>query len=146
MNSKIANLLSENIKNKQIVKEMIMYICDRDCCVENNLIDLCLDADAKFVTKDMVLKHIDKIKPLCIKYRNNIESVSNIKVIDINNISRRVTIEFTAKLIAWFTDKESADKENSWNSVNKEDDEHKIKGTYTTDYSTYISFRDIDID
>lgn len=146
MNSKIANLLSENIKNKQIVKEMIMYICDRDCCVEDNLIDLCLDADAKFVTKDMVLEHIDKIKPLCIKYRNNIESVFNIKVIDINNISRRVTIEFTAKLIAWFKDQESADKENSWNSVNKEDDEHKIKGTYTTDYSTYISFRDIDID
>lgn len=146
MNSKIANLLSENIKNKQIVKEMIMYICDRDCCVEDNLIDLCLDADAKFVTKDMVLEHIDKIKPLCIKYRNNIESVSNIKVIDINNISRRVTIEFTAKLIAWFEDQESADKENSWKSVNKEDDEHKIKGTYTTDYTTYISFKDIDID
>lgn len=146
MNSKIANMLSENIKNKQIVKEMIMYICDRDCCVEDNLIDLCLDADAKFVTKDMVLEHIDKIKPLCIKYRNNIESVSNIKVIDINNISRRVTIEFTAKLIAWFEDQESADKENSWKSVNKEDDEHKIKGTYTTDYTTYISFKDIDID
>lgn len=146
MNSKIATLLSENIKNKQIIAEMIMYICNNDYAIEDHLIDLCLDTNKEFVTKYTVLKHIDKIRPLCMKYRSNIESVSNIKCIDINNIARRADIEFTAKVTEWFKDQESANKGNYWDSNSEEDDEHKIKGTYITTYHMYVYFKDIDID
>ena len=144
MNSKIANLLSENINNKKIITEMIMYICNKEYNIEDHLIDLCLGADEVFVTKDVILKHIDKIQPLCIKSRKNIENVSNIKVIAIDNIARNVTIEFTAEVTAWFKDQESADKKDSWYS-NRENEDFKVKGTYTTMYSMYIPFKDIDI-
>ena len=145
MNSKIATLLSRSINNTKIVPEMINYICDRDCGIEDHLVDLCLGADEIFVTKDNVLKHIDKIQSLCIKSRENIENVSNIKVIAINNIARNITIVFTAEVTAWFKNQDSADKRYAWCSTNKEDDEHHIKGTCITEYPMCISFKDIDI-
>ena len=146
MNSKIATLLSENIKNKQIIAEMIMYICNNDYSIEDHLIDLCVDVNAEFVTKYTVLKHIDKIKLLCMKYQSNIESVSNIKCVGLNNIARRADIEFTAKVTAWFKDQQSANRENCWEASIQEDSEHKIKGTYITTYNMNVYFKDIDID
>lgn len=147
MNSKIATLLSENIKNKQIIAEMIMYICNRDYAVEDHLIDLCLDTNKEFVNKYTVLKHIDKIKSILIKNESNIESVSNIKIVYVNNITRKATIEFTAKITAWFKDQESANKGNYWDSNDTEDDEHKIKCSYNSDIMRrYLPFKDIDID
>jgi len=146
MNSKIATLLSENIKNKQIIAEMIMYICNDDYTIEDHLIDLCLDTNKEFVNKYTVLKHIDKIKSILIKNESNIESVSNIKVVYVNNIARKATIEFTAKIPAWFKDQESANKGNYWDSNKTEDDEHKIKGSYNTVSTRYVRFKDIDID
>lgn len=149
MNSKIATLLSENIKNKQVVAEMISHICNKNSSnisnIENHLIDLCLGTDTNFVTKDMILEHIDKIQPLCMAYTENIESVSCIKVLQIDNIDCTAFIEFKAEVTAWFKDQESADKKYSWYSSREEDTEHKIKGTYTTTYSRYIPFKDIDI-
>lgn len=145
MNRKIANLLSENINNKKIITEMIMYICNKDSNVENKLIDLCLGTDVNFVTKDMVLAHMDKIQPLCMAYAKNIESVSCINILEIDNIDCTALIEFKAEVTAWFKDQESADKKDSWYSNREEDAEHKIKGSYNTIYSMYIPFKDIDI-
>lgn len=145
MNSKIAKLLAKNLNNKDIVAEMIMHICIRDNAIENRLIDLCLSGDSKFVNETMLLQHIDKIKPLCMKYMSNIIDVDDIKVNYIDNIAREADIKFTATVEAWFKDKESADKGDSWYSNRKEDDEHKVKGTYVTRCNTYISFKDIDI-
>ena len=48
--------------------------------------------------------------------------------------------------MAWFKDQESADKKYSWCSDLEEDDEHRFKGSYNAVYSTYISFKDINID
>lgn len=146
MNSKIANLLADNLGNRQLITEMIMHICTKDNAIENRLIDLCLSGDDKFITEDILLKHIDKIKPLCMKYMSNIINVDNIKVNYIDNIAGKADIEFTATVEAWFKDKESADKGDSWYSTRKEDDEHKVKGTYVTTYNTSISFKDIDLD
>lgn len=146
MNSKIANLLADNLKNKQIVAEMIMHICSESEVTEHRLIDLCLSTYVKFVTKDVLLKHIDKIKSICMKYRSNIINVDNIKVDYIDNIIGLAHIQFKAIVEAWFKDKESADRGASWYASNKEDNEHKIKGTYITTYYTYISFKDIDLE
>lgn len=146
MNSKIAKLLSENIKNKEIIAEMIMYICNKDSSVEDILIDLCLGVDTKFVTKYMIMSHMDKIKSLCMNYMKNIINVSNIKVTEIDNISRDATVEFTAEIMAWFKDQESADKKDSYYSNQEEDTEHKFKGSYNAIRSIYVSFKDIDID
>lgn len=146
MNSKIANLLADNLKNKEIVVEMIMHICSESEVTERRLIDLCLSTDAEFVTKDVILKHIDKIKSLCMKYMSNIIDVNNIKVDYIDNIIGSAHIQFNATVEAWFKDKTSADRGDSWYSNNKEDNEHKIKGTYITECSTYIDFKDIDLD
>ena len=149
MNSKIATLLSENIKNKQVVAEMISHICNKNSSninnIENHLIDLCLGTDTNFVTKDMILEHIDKIQPLCMAYTENIESVSCIKVLQIDNINCTALIEFKAEVTAWFKDQESADKKDSWYSNREETEDFKIKGTYSTIYSMYIPFKDIDI-
>ena len=145
MNSKIATLLSENIKNKQVVADMIKYICDRDCSIENYLIDLCLSNDKVFITKEIVLKHIDEIQELCMKHADNIINTFNIKVVDINNITRNVIIDFTAEITAWFKDQKSADNRYSWCATDKKDDEHSIKGSYVTDYSMYVSFKDLGI-
>ena len=146
MNRKIAKLLTNNITNDRVVTEMIMYICNKDSSVEDRLIDLCLGADIKFVNKDMIMKHMDKVKPLCMNYMKNIINVSNIKVTEIDNISRIATVEFTAELMAWFKDQESADKKYSWNSNGAKDTEHKFKGSYNAVYHTSISFKDVDID
>lgn len=150
MNSKIATLLSENIKNKQVVAEMISHICNKNSSninnIENHLINLCLDTDANFVTKDMILEHMDKIQPLCMAYMENIESVSYINVVEIDNIDCTVFIEFKAEVTAWFKDKKSADKKDSWYANRTEDAEHKIKGTYITTYTMYIPFKNIGID
>ena len=78
MNRKIAKLLTRNITNERAITEMIMYICNKDNNVEDRLIGLCLDADIKFVTKDMIMAHMDKLKPLCINYMKNIINVSSI--------------------------------------------------------------------
>lgn len=145
MNSKIANLLSVNINNKKIITEMIMYICNKDSNVEDRLIDLCLGTDANFVTKDMVLAHMDKIQPLCMAYLKNIESVSCINILEIDNIDRTALIEFKAEVTAWFKDKESADKKDSWYSNKEKNEDYKVKGTYSTIYSIYVPFKDIDI-
>lgn len=149
MNSKIAKLLSYNIKNKQVVAEMISHICNKNSSninnIENHLIDLCLGTDANFVTKDMILEHMDKIQPLCMAYTENIESVSCINILQIDNIDCTAFIEFKAEVAAWFRNKEEADKGYSWYSSREEDDEHKIKGTYSTIYTMYIPFKDIDI-
>ena len=149
MNSKIATLLSENIKNKQVIAEMINHICNKNSSnmnnIENHLINLCLSTDANFVTKDMILEHMDKIQPLCMAYTENIESVSCINVLQIDNIDCTAFIEFKAEVTAWFKDQESADKKRSWYSSREEDAEHKIKGSYETIYSMYIPFKNIDI-
>ena len=149
MNSKIATLLSENIKNKQVVAEMISHICNKNSSninnIENRVINLCLGTDADFVTKDMILEHMDKIQPICMAYTENIESVSCINVVQIDNIDCTAFIEFKAKVNAWFRNKEEADRGYSWYSSREEDDEHKIKGTYITTYTMYIPFKDIDI-
>ena len=145
MNSKIANLLSENIKNKQVVAEMISHICNKNINIENHLINLCLDTDANFVTKDMILEHMDKIQPLCMAYTKNIESVSCINILEIDNIDCTVFIEFKAEVTAWFKDQETADKKYSWYSNREENEDFKVKGTYTTMYTRYIPFKDIDI-
>ena len=146
MNSKIAKLLTKNITNDRVVTEMIMYICNKDSSVENRLIALCLGADIKFVTKDMIMAHMDKVKPLCINYMKNIINVSNIKVKEIDNISRVATVEFTAEIMAWFRDQESADMKDSWYANQEEDATHRFKGTYSTIYTMYVPFKDIDID
>lgn len=123
-----------------------MYICNSDSNIEDRLINLCLGEDIKFVTKAMIMMHIDKVKPLCINYMKNIINVSNIKVTEIDNISRVATIYFTAEIMAWFKDQESADKKYSWCSNREEDAEHRFKGSYTTVCHRYIPFKDIDID
>ena len=146
MNSKIANLLANNLGNKKIVAEMIMYICIKNNALEDSLIDLCLSTDDKFITKDILSKYMDKIKTLCMKYIRNAVDVYNIKINYINNIAGLIDIEFTARVEAWFTDKESADKGDSWCSNSKEDNEHKVKGTYVTRRNTYIDFKDLDLD
>lgn len=146
MNSKIAHLLAANIGNRQIITEMIMHICIKDNAIENHLIDLCLSGDDKFITETTLLQHIDKLKPLCMKYMSNIIDIDNIKVKYIDNIASEVMVTFKAQATAWFKDKESADKGYSWYSVSQEDNEHKIKGTYTTTCDTYISFKDIDLE
>lgn len=146
MNSKIANLLADNLGNRQIITEMIMHICTKNNAIENRLIDLCLSGDDKFITETILLQHIDKLKPLCMKYMSDIIDVDNIKVNYVDNIASEADIEFTATVEAWFKDKESADKGYSWYSTRKEDDEHKVKGTYVTTCKTYISFEDIDLD
>lgn len=149
MNSKIATLLSENIKNKQVVAEMISHICNKNTGdisnIENHLIDLCLGTDTNFVTKDMILEHMDKIQPLCMAYTKNIESVSCINILQIDNIDCTVFIEFKAEVTAWFKDQESADKKLSWRSNTEENEDFKVKGTYTTMCGMYIPFKDIDI-
>ena len=145
MNSKIAKLLTNNITNNRVVTEMIMYICNKDSQIEDRVIDLCLSADTKFVTKDMIMAHMDKIKPLCMNYMKNVINVSNIKVTEIDNIYRVATVEFTAEIMAWFKDQESADKKYSWYSNREEDAEHRFKGSYNAVCSTYVSFKDIDI-
>lgn len=147
MNSKIAILLSENIKNKQVIVDMIMFICNKyNNSVEDHLIDLCLNTDTEYVTKEMVMKHIDKIKPLCMQYTTNIEDVDNIKVISVDNILRKAIIRFTAKVTAWFKNQDSADKEEFWCSNSKKEGDYKIKGTYTTSFDTEIRLKDIDMD
>lgn len=146
MNRKIAELLVKNITNDRVVTEMIMYICNKDRNVEDRLIDLCLDANIKFVTKAIIMVHMDKVKPLCMNYMKNIINVSNIKVTEIDNISRVAMIEFTAEIMAWFKDQESADKKDSWYSNREEDAEHRFKGSYSAVCHTYIPFKDIDID
>jgi hypothetical protein len=149
MNSKIATLLSENIKNKQVIAEMINHICNKNSSninnIENHLINLCLGTDANFVTKDMILEHMDKIQPLCMEYRKNIESVSCINVLQIDNIDCTAFIEFKAEVTAWFKDQESADKKDSWYANREENEDFKVKGTYITMYTMYIPFKDIDI-
>lgn len=145
MNSKIANLLADNLKNKQIVAEMIMHISIKNEDIANRLINLCLSPDSEFVTKDTLLKHMDKIKPLCMKYISNIVNVDDIKIIYVDNIAGEAIVKFKAQVTAWFKDKESADRGASWYASNKEDNEHKIKGTYITECSTYIDFKDIDL-
>lgn len=146
MNSKIAKLLTRNITNDRAITEMIMHICNKDNNVENRLIDLCLDLDVKFVTKAMIMRHIDKVKPLCMNYMKNVINVSNIKVTEIDNISCVATVEFTAEIMAWFKDQESADKKSSWYANLEEDAEHRFKGSYNAVCHTYIPFKDIDID
>ena len=146
MNSKIAKLLAKNITNDKVVAEMIMYICNSDSNIEDRLIDLCLGTDIKFVTKDMIMEHIDKVKQSCMNYMKNIINVSNIKVTEIDNISRVATVDFTAEIMAWFKDQQSADKKASLYSNLEKDAEHRIKGSYTTVCHRYIPFKDIDID
>ena len=146
MNRKIAKLLTKNIINDRVITEMIMYICNKDSNVEDRLIDLCLGADIKFVTKDMIMAHMDKVKPLCMNYMKNVINVSNIKVTEIDNISRVATVEFNAEIMAWFKDQESADKKNCWDSNREEDAEHRFKGSYSAVCHTYVPFKDIDID
>jgi hypothetical protein len=147
MNRKIAKLLTNNITNDRVVTEMIMYICNKhNNNVEDRLIDLCLSADIKFVTKDTIMEHMDKVKPLCMNYMKNVINVSNIKVVEIDNISRVATIEFTAEVMAWFKDQQSADKKDILCSNIEEDAEHRFKGSYNTKCYIYVSFKDIDID
>lgn len=125
---------------------MIMHICTKNNALENSLIDLCLSTDDKFVTETTVLQHIDKIKSICMKYMSNIIDIDNIKVNYVDNIASEADIEFTATVEAWFKDKESADKGYFWYSTRKEDDEHKVKDTYTTKGNIHISFKDIDLE
>ena len=146
MNSKIAKLLTRNITNDRAITEMIMYICNKHNNVENRLIDLCLDIDVKFVTKAMIMRHMDKVKPLCMNYMKNVINVSNIKVTEIDNISCVATVEFTAEIMAWFKDQKSADKKNSLYANLEEDAEHRFKGSYSAVCHTYVPFKDIDID
>ena len=147
MNSKIAKLLAKNITNDRVIAEMISHICNKNSSnIENHLINLCLGTDANFVTKDMILEHMDKVKPLCMNYMNNVINVSNIKVTEIDNISRVATVEFTAEIMAWFKDQKSADKKDVWYSNRKEDIEHRFKGSYSAVCHTYVPFKDINID
>ena len=146
MNRKIAKLLTNNITNYRFITEMIMHICNTDSQIEDRVIDLCLSTDTKFVTKDMIMAHMDKIKPLCMNYMKNIINVFNIKVTEIDNISRVATVEFTAEIMAWFKDQESADKKYSWNSNLEEDAEHRFKGSYNSVCNIYVPFKDINID
>ena len=146
MNRKIAKLLTNNITNDRAITEMIIHICNKDSQIEDRLIDLCLGTDIKFVTKDMIMEHMDKIKPLCMNYMKNVINVSNIKVTEIDNISRVATVEFMAEIMAWFKDQESADKKISWYCNREKDAEHRFKGSYTTVCHRYIPFKDIDID
>lgn len=146
MNRKIAKLLTRNITNERAITEMIMHICNNDSNVEDRLIDLCLDADIKFVTKAMIMVHMDKVKPLCMNYMKNVINVSNIKVTEIDNISRVATVEFNAEIMAWFKDQESADKKNCWDSNREEDTERRFKGSYNSVCHIYVPFKDIDVD
>lgn len=146
MNSKIAKLLAKNITNDKVVENMIMFICNKYNNVEDNLIDLCLGTNKDFVTESDVIEHIDKIKPLCMKYMSNIIDVYDIKVNYIDNIIGSAHIQFKATVEAWFKDKTSADRGAFWYAIYEEDNEHKIKGTYVTECSTYINFKDIDLD
>ena len=149
MNSKIANLLAKNVTNDKVVAEMISHICNKNSStidnIESHLIDLCLGTDTNFVTKDMILEHMDKIQPLCMAYTENIESVSCINILQIDNIDCTVFIEFKAEVIAWFKDQKSADMKYSWASNSKENENFKVKGTYTSMCGMYIPFKDIDI-
>lgn len=149
MNSKIAKLLAKNITNDRVVAEMISHICNDNSSnirnIEDHLVNLCLGTDANFVTKDMILEHMDKIQPLCMVYMENIKSVSCINVLQIDNINCIALIEFNAEVTAWYKDQESADKKYSWYSNREENETFKVKGTYTTMYSMYIPFKDIDI-
>ena len=79
-------------------------------------------------------------------YMKNIINVSDIKVTEIDNISRVATVEFNAEIMAWFKDQESADKKISWYSNREEDAEHKFKGSYNALCNTYVQFKDIDVD
>lgn len=146
MNRKIAKLLTNNITNDRVVTEMIMYICNKECNVENHLIDLCLATDAQLVTKEMIMEHIDKIKSLCMKYMDTIQEVSNVKIIYVDNITSQVMVGFKAKVIGWYHDQESANRGHSWDASTKETNEYKVKSIYTNTYSIHIPFRDIDID
>ena len=146
MNSKIANLLAKNITNDRVVADMIMFICNKHNDVEDNLIDLCLGTNTDFVTKAMVMIHINKIKPLCMQYMKSIEDVDTIEVVSIDNIARQAIIHFTAKITAWFKDQDSADKGDRWYANSKKEGEYKIKGTYTTSFDTEIWLKDIDLD
>lgn len=146
MNSKIAKLLARSITNDKVVENMIMFICNKYNNVEDHLIDLCLGTNKDFITESDVIKHIDKIKPLCMKYMKGIEDVDTIDVISIDNIARQVIIHFTAKVTAWFKDQDSADKGDSWYTNSKKEGEYKIKGTYTTSFDTEIWLKDIDMD
>lgn len=146
MNSKIAKLLAKNITNDRIVAEMIMFICNNHSIVEDHLIDLCLGTNTDFVTKEMVMTHINKIKPLCMQYMTRIKDVDNIKVISVDNIARKAIVHFTAKVTAWFKDQKDADKGDYWSSNSKKEEEYKIKGTYTNSFDTEIWLKDIDMD
>jgi hypothetical protein len=149
MNSKIANLLAKNVTNDKIVAEMISHICNKNSSnmnnIEDHLVNLCLGTNKDFITKGDIIEHIDKIQPLCMAYTKNIENVSCINVLQVDNIDCTAFIEFKAEVTAWFRNKEEADKGYSWYSSREEDDEHKIKGTYSTIYTRYIPFKDIDI-
>lgn len=146
MNIKIANLLANNLKNDKIITEMIMHIGITNEDIANRLITLCLGSDSEFVTKDILLKRMDKIKLLCMKYMSNIIDVDDIKIIYVDNIVGEAFVTFKAQVTAWFKNKESADKKESWYASSKLDDEHKFRDTYTTTCNTYISFKDIDLD
>lgn len=146
MNSKIAKLLAKNVTNDKIVADMIMFICNKHSNVEDHLIDLCLGTNTDFVTKEMVMTHINKIKPLCMQYMTRIEDVDNIKVISVDNIARQAIVYFTAKVTAWFKDQDSADKGDYWSANTKKEGEYKIKGTYTNSFDIEICFKDINID
>ena len=150
MNSKIANLLAKNVTNDKVVAEMISHICNKNSSnmnnIENRVINLCLGTDADFVTKDMILEHMDKIQPLCMAYTKNIENVSCINVLQVDNIDCTAFIEFKAEVTAWYKDKESADKKDSWFSNREENEDFKVKGTYNTVYTMYVPFKNIDID
>lgn len=146
MNSKIAKLLAKNITNDRIVADMIMFICNKHNIVEDNLIDLCLGTNKDFVTKEMVMTHINKIKPLCMQYMTRIEDVDNIKVISVDNIARQAIVHFTAKVIAWFKDQKDADKGDYWSANSKKEGEYNIKGTYTNSFDIEIWLKDIDMD
>lgn len=146
MNSKIATLLAKNIANDRVVADMIMFICNKYNDVENHLINLCLGTNKDFITEGDIIEHIDKIKPLGMAYTKNIESISCINVVQIDNIDCTALIKFNAKVTAWFKNKEDADRGNSWDSTSEEDDKHKIKGAYNAIYSIYVPFKDIDID
>ena len=150
MNSKIANLLAKNVTNDKAVAEMISHICNKNSSnisnIENRVINLCLGTDADFVTKDMILEHMDKIQPLCMAYMENIKSVSCINVLQVDNIDCTAFIEFKAEVTAWYKDKESADKKDSWFSNREENEDFKVKGTYNTVYTMYVPFKNIGID
>ena len=146
MNSKIATLLAKNINNDKVVENMIMFICNKYNSVEDHLIDLCLGTNKDFITKSDIIEHIDKIKPLCMKYMKGIKDVNTIEVVSIDNIAHQAIIHFTAKVTAWFKDKDSADKGDRWYANSEKEGEYKIQGTYTSSFDTEIWLKDIDID